>query len=215
MITLIKATKEHYAEIFQSISVLFAFVVKQEDNTYKQLFAPVKCRDFLGDCIWSKKTNKAVSIYSFNYSFDKNQYNQDTLQLSLTFPDDISLGHFLDNINYIETKEQELNIKTEGKKTDDPLTIVIFADPIWLSNSWKLSLYTFYLKLMCYKTPDLATNPENEYLSKFTPNIEKQMLDNLTNMEENISDSIFDAHNNTGFFSIIRGYHKGLNWKLQ
>ena len=214
MITLIKAPKNHYSEIFQSISVLFAFVTKKDD-VYTQLFAPVKCRDFLGDCIWSKKTGNSVNIYGFSYSYDK-PFDQDMLHMSLTFPTPKSLTNFKNNLHFIHEKEHQAKIlePTLYWETQDPLTIFLEADPIWMSNTWKLSLFTFYLKLMCYEDTTQVETPENEYLEVFTPEIEQKMLDNLNNMEENISSSMYETHNSTGFFSIIKKHHKGLNWSV-
>lgn len=219
MITLIKAPKNYYSEIFQSISVLFAFVTKKDD-VYTQLFAPVKCRDFLGDCIWSKKTGNNVDIYGFCYYHENTPYDKDMLRLSLTFPQSKpeALKNFFKNfeeLDFLSTKERLSNAEySKILLTEDPLTIIIEADPIWMSNTWKLSLFTFYLKLMCYEDTTQVETPENEYLEVFTPEIEQKMLDNLNNMEENISSSMYETHNSTGFFSIIKKHHKGLNWSI-
>src|SRR5674476_568253 len=88
-------------EIFQSIDVKFAFVNKKGT----EVSCPAKCRDFLGDCLWSKATGKVVSIYSFLYSFKKKPYDIDTLRLSLHFPNDETKELFIKNINNLNAIE--------------------------------------------------------------------------------------------------------------
>ena len=63
-------------EVFQDINVQFSFVTKQKDGHYRQIHTTVKCRDFLGDCIWSKKIGLPMGIYGFKYNY------KDTYRLS-------------------------------------------------------------------------------------------------------------------------------------
>jgi len=129
MVSLIKAQSKHYAEIFQSLSILMAFVTKTEEG-YKQLFYPVKCRDFLGDCIWSKKTNNAAQIYSFYFNYANTPYDTDMLRLSLTFPDIETRDTFMSQQDFLTHKEEQTQTNfTTFYITDDPLTIILEARP--------------------------------------------------------------------------------------
>jgi len=215
MVTLIKAKSQHYAEIFQSISILMAFVHKKGD-IYTQLFYPVKCRDFLGDCIWSKKTNNAAQIYGFNFDYADTPYDTDMLRLSLTFPDHNTLQNFKNNFYFLAEKEIKAHqqLFSTYYHTDDLLTIILEADPIWQSSQWKLSLYTFYLKLMGYEDVTKPKDPEDGYLKLLTPEIEQKLLDKVLTIEDNVGDGISQAHNYSGFVSVIQNQNKVLNQLL-
>jgi len=219
MVTLIKAHNKYYSEIFQSISILMAFVTKKDD-TYTQLFSPVKCRDFLGDCIWSYKTKQPAQIYGFGFDYSQTPYDQNMLRMSLTFPDEQTLTNFATHQDFLHTIETraflgfEVVHFTKLLSTNDPLTLILEADPIWQSSQWKLSLYTFYLKLMGYKDVTKPANPEKEYLPLLTPEIEAKLLDKVLQMEDNIGDGISQAHNYSGFVSVIKNQNKVLNQLL-
>ena len=219
MVTLIKyPNPTQYSEIFQSISLLFSFVSKKEEE-YHQLFHPVKCRDFLGDCIWSKKTGNPVNIYSFYYDYKSHPYNEDMLRMSLTFPTNEALKNFKSNFEpFLHKKETRPATEPSGiymckyhEITNNPLTLIIEADPIWQSSAWKLSLFTYYLKLMCYPDVNKPSNPENEYASLLTPEIEEKLLSKIHCMEEIVPETIDTAHNYSGFVSICRRQNKEMH----
>jgi hypothetical protein len=212
MKTLIKApTITRYSEIFQTVSLLFSFVRKETsgakgEDVYTQLFQPVKCRDFLGDLIYSKKSGLSICIYGFNYSYKTHPYDEDMLRLSLTFPNKETYLNFKGNYHIIEEKERKYGIKMSTYyKTQDELSIIIEADPIWQSNTWKLSLFSYYLKLMCYPDVNKPEQPETQYAQKLTKEIEEKLLSKLNVMEEFPPEypGISGAHNYSGFVSII------------
>jgi hypothetical protein len=216
MQTLIKAPiVTSYSEIFQTKSLLFSFVTRK-DEVFTQLFQPVKCRDFLGDLIYSKKTGEPVHIYGFSYSYKKDPYDEDMLRMSLTFPNEETLQNFCNNARFLISKEEKADVATTFMNflKKDPLTIVIEADPIWQSNTWKLSLFSYYLKLMCYPDVTKPERPELEYAQKLTKEIENKFLSKLNVMEEFPPEypGISGAHNYSGFVSIITGnYTKAMN----
>ena len=201
---LITAPKTRYTEIFQSISLLFSFVTKKED-TYTQLFSPVKCRDFLGDVVWSKKTGQAVNIYGFNYDYKQAPFDNDMLRMSLTFPNEETKINFVKNFPFLGEKQiQSATSAPHFFLTNDPLSIIIEADPIWQSAQWKLSLFTYYLKLMCYPDVNKPKDPEDKYAAILTPEIESKLLSQIHREEDFISSNIHEAHNYSGFVSIIK-----------
>jgi len=192
------------AEIFQTVNLKFAFV----NAAYEQVSSPCICRDFLGDCIWSYKTKEAVGLYGFKYSFADSPYDLEKLRLSLTFPTDESKINFLGNLAYLEDKQDLVGLKYKLVfSTQLKDTLVIELDKEWQADPWKLSLLTFYLKIMCYKDIKDLQNPENEYIVHLTPEIEQKMLDKVK--EPSISDyskiGLSENHNRRGFVSVIKG----------
>jgi hypothetical protein len=212
-IKLIKSKEnKQYTEIFQTISLLFSFVTQKED-TFTQLFTPVKCRDFLGDVIWSRKTKNPSQIYGFNYNYTKNPTDNDALKLSITFPNPETMHNFVINFKYLTNKEiSEAKVKeSELLATDDPLTLIVIADKIWQSDVWKISLFTYYLKIISYKDMTKLENPENRYAELLTKDMEKKFLSKIKSNLEKPADNIMIAHNYSGFISIIKNQNKEMN----
>jgi hypothetical protein len=199
MRTLIKYSGNDYlAEIFQSLDIKFSFVKKIDDNTFEQQTTPAKCRDFLGDCIWSKVTGKPVSIYGFKYDYKAKPYDSDALRLSLTFPSEESYNNFITNSD----ADDRFNIIVE--KTDQPLTLIVEADKLWQEAIWKLSLFTFYLKIFSYENFSELKEPEDKYMSILTPEIEAKLLSEVSKEgREVVKESLSASHNRSGFVSII------------
>ena len=163
-------------EIFQSLDIKFAFVSKIDDNSYKQLHLAVKCRDFLGDCIWSGVTKQIASIWSFKFDASKTPIDTDKLRLSMKFPDKYSMENFIANFNILEHKEFLAHTKTSWwYPTDQDNTIIVEADPLWQSEVWKISLYSYYLKVISYKSTEDLMEPENRYAAILTKPIEEKL----------------------------------------
>lgn len=202
-INLVKFKGSNPAEIFQSLDIKFAFVNKN----YEQVHLPIKCRDFLGDAIWSMKTGHNASIYSWSYNFIKKPYDVDKLRLSLKFPDLQSKGYFEANLHKLNEIEDSLKIKrTIIKQTIDKDTLVVEGSKIWQSNSWKISLYTFYLKLFSYQTVEEIESPEDKYYKLFMENDNwKKLHKKIKSKKEYIAEDIYTQHNYSGFFSIMQG----------
>lgn len=197
-------------EIFQSIDVKFAFVNKKGT----EVSCPAKCRDFLGDCLWSKATGKVVSIYSFLYSFKKKPYDVDTLRLSLHFPNDETKELFIKNINNLNAIESiaMVWIKTLIYETQYKNILVIEADKVWQSAIWKLSLYTFICKLCCYEDETKIGTPESNYFPEYNKNKEILFKKLLDKTKDYWYDNIHDTHERSGFYNLCKKtthlYHK-------
>src|SRR4030042_5274946 len=122
------------AEIFQSLDIKFAFV----NGKQEQVSLPIKCRDFLGDCIWSKLTGNKASIYSFNYNYKDTPYDTKVLRLSLKFPNKKDMEIFMSQLQWLWGKEDKAKVKrTAVFKTDQANTLVIEAAPQWQSAMWQ------------------------------------------------------------------------------
>ena len=190
------------SEIFQSLDIKFALLSK--DN--EQVHAPAKCRDFLGDCLWSKQTENAVNIYNFRYNYITDKKFDDTkLKLSLKFPDGKSLNYFMKNLSYLHKKEAIAKVKkTKVCKTKDKDTLVVIASKYWMQHPWKLSLYTFYLKQISYLIPTNLQLPEKSYLEVLrNQGTEFFMLKQIKKKTNVWFDNVHDAHERSGFYTAI------------
>ena len=196
------------AEIFQSMDIKFAFVNKD----YQQVHQPCKCRDFLGDMIWSRKTGQLVKIYGLAYDFAEHPYDTEVTRFSLKFPNRDQLDNFIKNINYLHKREKAYKIPSLTKilETDKNLTIVIESDKVWQSHGWKLSLFTFYIKLMGYEDPLKPKSPESGYLTALTPEKEHEFLSNIFLDVDDLHKELYYSHNYSGFYTAIQspGYSK-------
>lgn len=197
-----KIAVKHLCEIFQSLDIKFAYVNKKME----EVSVPAKCRDFLGDCIFSRKAGKSVGVYGFNYDYSKQPF--DDCRFSLKFPNHDSYTNFINNISFLHEREKQAGVKlSKIFTTDDKSTLVIEGSNYWVSAIWKVSLYTFYLKLISYKTPTEVESPENKYLEKLTPEKEAKLLSKVKNKksEEFHHADIYSVHNNYGFYSLLQG----------
>lgn len=199
-VNLIKIKANYLSEIFQSLDIKFSYVNKKME----QVSAPAKCRDFLGDCIFSRKIKKQIYIYGFKYNFMETPF--DDCRFSLTFPDEQSYNNFIANIGWLHEKEKQAGVKlSKIFLTDEKSTLIIEGSNHWISAIWKLSLYTFYLKVISYKTVNYVLYPENEYIEKLTPEIENKFLSKVKSrrVEKYTTDSTVTIHNDYGFYSMI------------
>ena len=200
------------SEIFQSLDIKFAFVKKIDKNNFEQISNPIKCRDFLGDCIWNKLTNKVAQIYGFSYSYKENPFDEDKLRLSLTFPHNEYKTYFIDNFGGLTNKETKYKISnSKCYETDCPETLIVEANKVWQSCIWKISLYTFFLKCISYKTIKDLESPEDEYIDYLKPEIEDKLMKKIRVKKEFLADSIGKAHNYSGFVSVIRNQNEEMN----
>lgn len=193
------ATK-HLAEIFQSVDIKFSFVNKKME----QVTVPAKCRDFLGDCVFSRRYKKAVYIYGFSYNYTQKPF--DDCRFSLKFPNKETMTNFINNINYLHEREKQAGVKlTTIFNTDKQNTLVVEGSNYWINSVWKISLYTFYLKLISYKTLADVESPENDYVTVLTPEKEAAMLSKIKGrkLDHFPNLSTYDVHNNHGFYSML------------
>lgn len=214
-VKLIKIKQKYTAEIFQSLDIKFSFVKKIDSNTYEQVSNPIKCRDFLGDCIWSKSSGKAANIYGFYYNYQDTPYDLDKLRLSLTFPDLESLDNFKNNISTIKDIENKYKISpSKIKKTDDEYTLIIESSKVWQSARWKLSLFTFLIKCMSYKTINDLQSPEDSYITVLTEEVKHKLMSKVKRFNKEVpanENDIHTVHNYSGFVSICKNQNKEMN----
>ena len=194
-------SKSNLAEIFQPVDIKFALL----NEEWEQVGHPAKCRDFLGDHIWARRTAKKVSIYSFQYDYAEKPYYTEELRMSLRFPDIETRENFLANIHKVWEKEDKAGVVRTQVHTcvRNSMTLAVVADKNWLDASWKLSLYSYYLKLASYGSGPLKY-PEKGYAEKLTTVIEDKFLSRVTTPTQYMdTDSLSTHHNSSGFVSII------------
>jgi hypothetical protein len=193
------------AQEFQAVETKFAFV----NANYEQITAPAICRDFLGDCLWGKATNNYVAIWRFQYDWKEKPYDTEVLRLSVTFPNKQVKKHFETNYSYLAKKEEIAKTTfTKCLKTQDPLIYVLEADKAWQSAVWKISLYTFYIKIMCYENMEQLARPEKDYVIYLKQNLELKMLERITDTYVEWADRLDVNHCNRGFLSVLKGDDK-------
>lgn len=201
-VNLVKVSGSNPAEIFQSLDIKFALL----NEKFEQVHLGIKCRDFLGDCIWSKNNHAKASIYGFSYDYTVKPYDAKKPKMSLKFPNTSSCENFLKNIDFLHQKEKLANVsETVVYSTQEKDTYVVEFDKAWMEGAWKISLYSFFIKLLSYDdpaNPDVETN-EYEYLSAMPTKKEAILLANIktykTKWEGN---GISEVHNDSGFKSV-------------
>jgi hypothetical protein len=189
------------AEIFQSVAIKFSLLNKNNE----EITNPAICRDFLGDTIWSRKTGKSVSIYGFHYDYKKNPY--DDLRLVLQFPNEKSKTNFMNNLDKLHEKEKQAKVKESVLfMTENPLIFVIKGDNRWMADTWKFSLWSFYLKLISYENEKVLAAPEVNYYKYLTKEVEDVMLSKIADGKEIevLAESLNNQHNYAGFVSLIQ-----------
>lgn len=216
-VKLVKIKTSHTSEIFQSLDIKFSFVKKIDSNTYEQVSNPIKCRDFLGDCLWSKSSGNTAYIYSFKYSYKDNPFDLDKLRLSLTFPDLESMEHFKKNFKVITLTEKDYGIApSKWKETDCKQTLIIEASKVWQSARWKLSLFTFFIKCISYKTISDLESPEDSYIKVLSEEVRHKLMSKVKRFNKEIArdkieGDIHYIHNYSGFVSICKNQNKEMN----
>jgi len=200
-------TNNYLTEIFQSLDIKFAFVTGKEGE-FTQITQPAKCRDYLGDLLWSRKWGKVASIYGFSYNYADAPYDDDALKLSLKFSDSNTMEVFLSKVeDFIHEKETIAELKESTKifLTDKENTVIVIAPKEWQETIWGISLFTFYLKLAAYTVPKA---PETDYLKKLTKEKEAIFLSKIKKAIVHIQQELGYSHNCSGFFSILSGDNK-------
>jgi hypothetical protein len=189
-------------EIFQSLVVKFAFVNEDGQQVQKE----AKCRDFLGDVVWCHATDEEpYEIYGSEYDPNKFRWDSEVTRMSLKFPNDKTKDNFMKNFHQFQELERKYGIpESVCLETQYPLRVVVVSDKVWQSHEWKVSYYSFLLKILCYPTVADLESPESKYYKVY---VEKQgeeyLMGNLHKVVDDHKSDIYDAHNNSGFYSIL------------
>ncbi len=205
-----------YCEINQQLRVLFAWAVQVNDDTYQLQHSYIRCRDFLPDFLWMihNKMNcmPVDGIYGFNYMHHHTKSPFMAIKIN-----NGSVENLENNMNkHIPTTAVEF-VGIDG----DGVAIVKWSEAA-MDSPWKISFFTFMLKLCCVKDASSMTallenahdySPENTYVMSVTePTIYKILAhwDKLEDPDLKIGNKklqemdINYIHNNTGFVSMFK-----------
>jgi len=210
--------------------IRFTMLNKKEDSNYEPHFILVDCRSYMGEATFQLKALKSFpKSHMYNregcgYQFE-NDYNylEGNTIIGINITTASHKEYFEARFKELNKIEEEFSIplstysfstyKTENDfivVEGSPIFIVVEGSPMWKDSCWKIQLYTYMLKTLCYSEDDV---PEIEYY--------KLMKKNYKNLFGNISmkpeDEIFDPsvygndiylrHTMTGFVSICQGYN--------
>lgn len=205
------ARKEILGQIFQSLQVQFSFTAEKvvgEKTEFHNLTQYVLCRDFLGDMLWSKHWKKESNIYGLRYNWKEAPYDEDHVKLVLFFPDAGKKRSFLVNVpEFLYAKEDQAGVeRTEILETQYKDKLVVIGSPHWQKSTWRLSLYTYYLKLCCLENPEdiPAGSPEFDYKRVLRPEVEETYLKHVTDDFVFFFENLIQSHNYSGFYSIVK-----------
>jgi len=150
-VDLVEAPAKHFSEAYQSSKIQFAFCKRLRAGEYREMHYPTKCRDFLGDVLFSEEQGRGIEIYNFSWNPEKQKIDRDKVRFSITFPNKDSLFNF--NANQIILTDVNKYVKRLAviiPVKDNPLKLIVEADKIWQSSVMLISLFSFVLKIMAY-----------------------------------------------------------------
>jgi hypothetical protein len=141
-----------YYEIQQTAALRFAFVNKTDETTVRQVFAPVMCRDFLGDVLYSEREKRTAEIFGFKYDPNEKKIDRDVTRMSISFPSQEHLGFFKEHLFWLHQLEEANGLSlTKVIETDEKEILIVEGDTWWMGGIWRISAYTFFLRIMTYK----------------------------------------------------------------
>lgn len=205
-----KQPKATLGQLFQSLKVQFSFTAEKVvdgKTEFHNLTQYVLCRDFLGDMLWSKHWNKESYIYGLSYNWREAPYDEDHLKLTIFFPDGEKRKAFLKNVpEFLHAKEDQAGVeRTEILETQFKDKFIVIGSPHWQKSTWRLSLYTYYLKLCCLEDPKNVPerSSESDYAKVLSKEAEDTYLKHVTDDFVFFYDNIYMSHNNSGFYSLL------------
>lgn len=201
-----------YGEIPQQLNIRFAWAAKKAENEFQMQHPLVKCRDFLPDFFWmlDNKAKKRPGKETIVYGYATMDHHVFSPYMAL----ELNTGS-IDNLeNNMKAFIPEDAIKFIG--SNDKFAIVRWSIEA-LDAPWKISFFTFMLKLCCAKKADsieemvdhgtIYSNEASYILSVGADRI-KAILKNWNKLEDPSqkigsdalqSRGLYDVHNNTGF----------------
>lgn len=214
-----------YNEIFQSLTIKFAFaLINKKTETITPIYLPAKCREYLGDVVWSMESQKPSNIYSFTFDPKKTPITKSKTILYVEYPNVESRKFALDNINVMNHYEFALGfdpslvveVNAKGK-----LALAYIGDKMWQKKSFAISYYSLLIKGMARKLKEgidwrdeiCKVHSNETSLLKSIPSF--KVMDNLlyklikmkgnsTGYERENYKNVFMTHGASGFHTIFR-----------
>lgn len=168
MYQLILAKPRGYAEILQEKQITFAFAnLNENKSTISEVFYPVKCRDFLGDCLFAEETGGKVQIYGFVFDPSIQKLDKDETRFVIKFADTDTKELFVNNLEILKTIEEMIGVSKTNLTELNKLTLFSEGDKFWMRTIFLISFYSFIFKALCYEYKDKRNWLEE--LEKLTP----------------------------------------------
>lgn len=194
----------------QPVPIKFAFG-KLEDNIYTNTMPFVKCRDFLSDALYAYLNDvELTKIYGF-------QATSDMIQDSILLLSDVNFDAQKTKLLW-EMEDRYGISRTKIVKLAKKYTALHF-DPVYLSNSFILSYYTSYIRLLTYSNGDTFSdvlnvvktftgNDANFFIysnnQKKYENLDLKKLMKPCKFGLTLGESVSNIHNCSGIYTYIR-----------
>lgn len=196
----------------QPVPIKFAFG-KLEDNIYTNTMPFVKCRDFLSDVLYVYLNKKELpKIYGF-------QATPDMIQDSILLLSDVDVDFDAQKTKLLWEMEDRYGIsRTKVVELTKKYTALHF-DPVYLSNSFILSYYTSYIRLLTYSNMDtfsailkVVTNSTGNDANFFIDSNNRKKYENLDLKKLmkpctyglTLKESVSNIHNCSGIYTYIK-----------
>lgn len=138
-----KAKYPHYAEEGQTNPLRWTILSRNEDGSFTQESNVIKCKDFFNDYVYTYKTGKTFSIYSFAPGEMKIPKQGEPVFMEITG----LTGAFVNNLDIFNEYLDKNNIPVvQSWKSDNGL--VIKFDPFYLENTYNISLVSLILRII-------------------------------------------------------------------
>lgn len=147
----------------QHKKIRYAFSKKDKHFCYTNITSWVKCRDFLNDAFFVQRVSEKIkeslnfTVYGFSYNTDPENVMDHIAIISQDYDDLSKIKQGIHRImNPLEVSIYPTYTKTAcffSKETYTCLPVLIIQiSPIWLTNTYTLSLFTLLLRLFTYPT---------------------------------------------------------------
>lgn len=108
------------------------------------------CRGWMSDSLHALKTTGKLGTYLTKPS-ETFTHKSGHTYIGVSFNGVAQKKVFLSQLDVLAAKETQANVrKTKFYQTQDPLMLVAECSKYWKDSIWKIQLYTFYLRCMCY-----------------------------------------------------------------
>jgi hypothetical protein len=157
-----KLTIKHFedcklAEIYQSVSIKFAFLTSPKNGTAR-CHTYVKCRDFLHDALRTQISGTVSSVFSFRFDKKVNPPIDLRYMRMLVKSDAAKTSeevakwdtHMLSGLRLLNHYEKLANkpLSTVVRLTNEPVATWLFTgSSFWLKTPYLASMYTFLIRL--------------------------------------------------------------------
>lgn len=179
-------------EEYQYKKIRFAFCEKEKADHYTNITSWVQCRDFLNDAFFiqqlseKEKTPFNFEVHGFQYKCILGTILNKISVISPHHEDLFNIGSGICNIiNPLETNVYPAYKKTGSFLNKNDLTglpvLTILISPIWLTNTYTLSLFTLLLRLFTYTKQNINVWDNILTYSKFT--VDRNLVQNLKQKE--------------------------------